>query len=139
LLEVLDCLFDFSDQRRLCSEGFVEALPGRQDERLRQVQAYIVEHFKTGLSVKEAAGRAHLGVEAFCRYFRKATGRTFTQYINEFRIGYARRLLTGSPLSVSQIAWECGFESPAYFSRVFRQFTGLPPVQYQQQWQKLQD
>ena len=55
----------------------------------------------------------------FCKFFKKATGKTYSDYLNEIRINEASRLLLQSEKTISQIAFECGFETLSYFNRVF--------------------
>nr|WP_275436227.1 helix-turn-helix transcriptional regulator [Vibrio sp. Of14-4] len=63
------------------------------------------------------------------RRFKSATERTFTDYLTEVRLDYAcRRLLNGQ--KVSDVAFECGFNDPSYFSRRFRHRFGVSPTQF---------
>lgn len=64
------------------------------------------------------------------RVFREATGESPTRWILERRLERACVLLTGSSLSVGQVALDCGFENPSYFHRAFRSRFGLPPREY---------
>jgi AraC-like DNA-binding protein len=61
----------------------------------------------------------HLSDAAFCKFFKRATGKTFSDYVNDIRIGLACSLLTESDRTVNEIAYQCGFESLSYFNRVF--------------------
>jgi AraC-like DNA-binding protein len=55
----------------------------------------------------------------FCKFFKKATGKTYSDYLNELRINEACRLLVQTEKSINQISFECGFETLSYFNRVF--------------------
>ena len=69
-------------------------------------------------------------VPAFCRYFKKSTGRTFTRFVNEFRIVQARRLLSETNQSISDISIECGFNNFSHFNRLFREYAGKSASEY---------
>ena len=66
----------------------------------------------------------------FCKFFKRVTGLTFTEYILRVRIDKAKELLLKNRLSITQIAYEVGFESSSYFHKVFRKLTHLNPKQY---------
>jgi AraC-like DNA-binding protein len=64
------------------------------------------------------------------KLFRRATGMTPSRYLNELRIGQAKRLLGSRGFSVKEVGRQCGFNDPYYFSRLFRQITGVRPSEY---------
>ena len=66
----------------------------------------------------------------FCRFFKKAIGRTPITYINEYRIGHAITLLQDTELPVMDICLDCGFNNLGNFLREFRKKTGATPLQY---------
>ena len=66
----------------------------------------------------------------FCRFFRKVTGNTLTEYVLRLRVDQSMRLLASTNQSVTEIAYESGFSSHSYFDRVFRRLTGQAPLQF---------
>lgn len=72
------------------------------------------------LSVATLAAEVHWSVDHLSRFFRRVTGMPLVHYINELRLTRARHLLVHSPLNVAEVALACGFEDPAYFTRLFR-------------------
>jgi AraC-like DNA-binding protein len=71
----------------------------------------------------------HLSKAAFCRYFKKMTRLTFTEFLNQFRIEQAKRLLKEDK-NVTETCYECGFESLSYFNRIFKKVVGQNPIQF---------
>ncbi len=67
---------------------------------------------------------------AFSRFFRREVGRTFEDYVNDARIGQACRALLDTDRSVTDIAFEAGFNSVAYFNRRFMRAKGMSPTAY---------
>lgn len=88
-------------------------------QRINKVFQYVQKEFKEGISLKKAASIIHLSESAFCKFFKRASGKTFSDYNNDIRIAHACELLLETDQPISEIAFECGFESLTYFNRVF--------------------
>ena len=71
------------------------------------------------------ADLVYLTESNFCKFFKKATGKTYSDYLNELRINEACRLLVQSDKSIIQISFDCGFETLSYFNRVFLNKKGV--------------
>ena len=76
-------------------------------------------------------------VPAFCRYFKKVTGKTFTQFVNEFRIVHATKLLAENPTNITDICFESGFNNFSHFNKLFKKFTGKSPLKYRNEMKQL--
>jgi AraC-like DNA-binding protein len=83
---------------------------------------------------KEEAELLNLSMPAFCRYLRMATGGTFTDYVNRFRIEEARKLLLQG-YSVTDTCYSVGFGNLAHFNRTFRRFAGENPSAFRKRHQ----
>ncbi|WP_250458947.1 AraC family transcriptional regulator [Microbulbifer litoralis] len=96
-------------------------------DQLRAPIDFIREHYSRPITIREVADSANLSVSALERRFKTHLGKTPMQFLNEFRLINARRLLTESALSIATVAERAGFADPGYFSRQFaRQFGELP-------------
>ncbi len=104
-------------------------------ENIKLVFNYIQKNFSKSITLKEAAQLAHLSTSAFCRYFKKCTGKTFMDFVKEVRINHACQLLQYKPMSVSEVGFNCGYNNMANFNRQFRQITNHSPKKYQQLYQ----
>jgi len=93
---------------------------------IRHIYGHIDQHYQRKISLEEVASLSNLGREAFCRYFKKATGNTFIEFLNQYRISQAKRLLLMNK-NVSETCFACGFESLSYFNRIFKKVTGENP------------
>jgi AraC-like DNA-binding protein len=99
--------------------------------RIATLCKFLDEHFKENISLCEIADKANLTPQAFCRYFKKSTGKTFVSYLNELRIREACKLLGGGRHDcISMIAYNSGFNSITNFNRVFRSLLGISPKTY---------
>ncbi|MBS1578383.1 MAG: AraC family transcriptional regulator [Bacteroidetes bacterium] len=98
--------------------------------RINKVFQYVQNDYKKNISLKKAAALIHLSKSAFCKYFKRASGKTFSDYVNEIRIAYACQLLIETDYPISQIAFDSGFESLNYFNRVFLKKKKIIPSEF---------
>jgi len=108
-----------------------KAMKGNENQqRLNKVFQYVQKEFAKPISLKKAASLVHLSESAFCKCFKRASGKTFSDYTNEVRIAHSCQLLIETDMPISEIAFESGFESLTYFNRVFLRKKKLTPGQY---------
>ena len=91
---------------------------------------YIHTHFEEKLNLEDVAKRVYINTQYFSRVFKRATGVTFTEYLNSLRVQAACNLLATTNYPAYRIANECGFSDPSYFSRVFLRYTEMTPQKY---------
>jgi transcriptional regulator GlxA family with amidase domain len=127
LLQILQVLAQSDDLEYLASDNFVETFQHRNNQKLYQIYEYVSKNFQQKIELDEAAKIANMSKTAFCRFFKNKTNKTFSEFLNEMRINYAKKLLAEGRLTVAQIAYECGFNSPSYFNRQFKAHTGKTP------------
>lgn len=102
-----------------------------RDRRINLVYHYVVSRYQQRITVDEVADLAHMEKSAFCRFFKAKTQKTFTRFVNETRVNHACGLLLENRLSVSQIAFEVGFNNLANFYRQFQKIMGKTPGEFQ--------
>lgn len=129
LLQLLDLLSHSEELREISSAVLPQPRPGSSD-RVSVACEFIASHLPEPIYVADLAAIVGLGKSAFSRLFKKSTGRTVPQYVNELRIARACLLLAETDLTVSQIAMDCGFVSPAHFQRQFREHQHCVPLVY---------
>ncbi|NVO83539.1 AraC family transcriptional regulator [Hymenobacter terrestris] len=111
-----------------------QGLSGKEQQRLSRVYQFVEQHYQRAtLSVQEVADVAYLSVPAFCRYFKKMTRHTLTDFVQEYRVGQACRLLLDDDLAITQVCYACGFNNLSHFNKTFRKFTGQSPTEYRRQ------
>ena len=125
LLSILDQAGDelVSLNRPALQRGLSE----RDGKRMDTVMQFIFEESARAITLQEVADRANLSKEAFCRFFKLRTRKTFTQYLQQIRISQAQKLLLESDSTIAQIAFQVGFENLSYFNRSFKSLTGKSP------------
>ncbi len=97
---------------------------------IQDVLEYIDEHFYEDLKIENMAKLSTMSQTYFCYFFKLFVGKTFTQYLIDKRLDYAKTALSSSELSITQIAFNAGFNSTSHFIRTFRSFNQLSPGQY---------
>jgi AraC-like DNA-binding protein len=92
--------------------------------------AYIVENFKNNISLKAVAATANMTPEAFCKYFKRMSRKTFIEVVNDYRIDFAIGQLVNTEKSIAQIGFDSGFNDISNFYKTFKNRTRLSPLSY---------
>ncbi|QEN09581.1 AraC family transcriptional regulator [Oceanispirochaeta crateris] len=100
------------------------------DNRINRVLDYIHTNFFMNITIQTVAEISSLSLRQFSDVFKRETGRTFTQYINHLRIEKAKTALISTRLSITEIAFEIGYDDLSYFTRRFKEQEGLSPRAY---------
>lgn len=134
---LLDILYEFAkmpNQHILSSIGFKNSFDENDIDRVNKVYTYLLEHFSEEIKLSEMASLINMNPSAFCKFFKKRTGKTFSQALNEIRIGHACKLFIKNGFSVSQVCYECGYNSLSYFNRKFKAITDYSPLAYKRRF-----
>ncbi len=131
LLDVLARLNGDKDKEKIASQGFVNSFGSEDRERLSRVYDYVLQNFQQQeLSVTRVASLVAMNKTAFCRYFKQKTSKTFTEYLNQVRIGFACKRLLDEDQTVLSVSYECGYNNVSHFNRQFRKMKGQSPTDY---------
>ena len=98
--------------------------------RVKKMYDYIFANYSRDISVKEVADLLYLTETSFCRFVKRHTKKTFSQILNETRIGFACQMLMNTDMTVAAICMECGFNSTSYFNRTFKRIMAVTPQVY---------
>lgn len=116
----------------LATENVVSLQSLETEKRINKVCGYLEQNFTTKITLGEVASLISLSESNFCKFFKKATGKTFSDYLNDIRIQESCQILLKTDLDINQIAMQCGYESLSYFNRIFLKKKGLTPRQFRQ-------
>ncbi|RYE53253.1 MAG: AraC family transcriptional regulator, partial [Sphingobacteriales bacterium] len=133
LLEVFQILANSTEITELNHQDTSVKLFMDDKIRMGAVYKYIHANYDQKPDVNAVAADVHLSTAAFCRYFKKQTKMTFTDFVNQYRITQAKTLLL-KELSVSEACYEVGFESLSYFNKLFKQLTGENPSAFKKKY-----
>lgn len=132
LLNVLNDLA-YQNHKSLASAFYSPKNSKENETRINMVFNYIKQNAASTILLEQAAASVHLTTGAFCKFFKRMTGKTFSDYVNEIRIGNACNLIAHTDKTIAQIAIESGFENQTYFNRVFLKKKNCTPKQFRMQ------
>ncbi|MCC6723108.1 MAG: helix-turn-helix domain-containing protein [Saprospiraceae bacterium] len=132
LLAIFQILATTEDWTPLRVKAIEHTYDLKVEQRLKQVHYHITAHYARKITVQELAALTFLSETAFCRFFKKTSGLTFTEYLNRYRIHQAKQLLLQGN-SVTDTCFLSGFESLSYFNKTFKKLAGMNPMQFKQQ------
>jgi len=113
------------------ASSFYQPLRGLENEkRINKVCQYIQKHAAEPLSIQKASVLINLSPSAFCKFFKRMTGKTFSDYVNDIRIANVCSQLLASDRQIAEIAYGNGFETLTYFNRIFLKKTNMRPSSY---------
>ncbi|WP_065220653.1 MULTISPECIES: AraC family transcriptional regulator [Butyricimonas] len=98
--------------------------------RMQQISAYVMKHYVHSITLDDIAAEVGMNRSAFCSYFKRCKGMTFSQFVTRYRLNTACELLKHSQKSVSEICYLVGFNDLPHFVRVFTSSIGMPPSKY---------
>lgn len=130
LIEILHGMATSEEYTVLNAEGFSMEIAKQDNDRINVVLNHIREHFHSHISLDEMANLISLTVPSFCRYFKKLTGKTFTKFVNDYRLVHAAKLLSEEQLSITAVCYESGFSNYSHFTKQFNAFAGKSPSKY---------
>lgn len=112
----------------------VKQLNPKEKERIDKVFQFTIDSFRKPITLSYVAEIAGMSIPAFCSYFKKSTKKTYIDFLNEIRIGYACKLLIDSRMNVLEICYESGFNTLANFNKQFLKIKRITPSQYRKQF-----
>ena len=133
ILNILNILATSTEINVLNAEGFSMETEVKDNDRINVVFNHVKTNFKEDISLEEIADLVSMTVPSFCRYFKKITNKTFTQFVNEYRLVHASKLLAEQPMSITQVCYDSGFNNFSHFNKSFKAFTGQNPSEYRNQ------
>jgi len=136
-LLLLDLLSKSKECDYLASEGFNVNPVQVNSKRLHAAYQYIMKHFKeSNLKMSDVAGEVNLGDSAFSHFFKKATNRSFSDYLIAMRVEHACKMLIESDEQISRVAFLSGFNNIANFNRTFKEAHHCTPLQFRKIYQE---
>ncbi|MEA5004263.1 MAG: helix-turn-helix domain-containing protein [Christensenella sp.] len=113
---MIDHAFDFMQERK--------------SNIIFHIKKYIKKQYRTKITLSDIAGHVHLNKTYLSELFNEETGEAITAYINRVRVIAGKDLLRDTAYSIAEVAYRCGFEDQSYFTKVFKQITGIPPSKF---------
>lgn len=129
-IEILN-LISSSKKRKLSSIINLKKYAGNEGKRMSDIFKYTMDNFHKEITLSDVSDVANMTPNAFCRYFKQRTTKTFVNFLIDIRIGNACKLLTkNNDLSITEISYKSGFNNLANFNRKFKSVKGVTPSEY---------
>lgn len=136
LLQIFQLMATTKEVNDLNSQPLTNATAFKEQARLKMIYQYVEEHYQQKVDVNEIAAISHLTTAAFCRFFKKITRMTFTDFVNQYRINQAKNLLLQSK-TVTEACYQSGFDNLSYFNKTFKKLAGENPSQFKKKHESL--
>lgn len=130
LFELLSVMATCEDRNALASVSFLPDRDTASSDRVAAVISFLNRNFDRPLSQPEVARHFDMSSVMFCRFFRRNFGRGFVRYLNATRIGEACNLLMSEKMSITEVAFNVGFNNIANFNRRFAEEKGMTPREF---------
>lgn len=131
LISILNQMGETEDYNLLSSSGFCNSYyKNENEERITNIYNFLMVNYSRSIHLDEIAAFVRMNTSAFCRFFKNTTDKTFSDVLNEIRIGIACKKLINSRATISEIGYDCGFHSISYFNRQFKKIKRLTPTEY---------
>lgn len=134
-LRLMEFLAEEPGQTTLASNGFQNgATTALKDNRIEKIHDYIIDHYKEKITLGDAANVLSMSPVSVTRLIKQRTGKSFVDFLNEIRIGFATRMIVDSDMSISEICFASGFNNISNFNRTFRRRQGLTPTEFKMKY-----
>ena len=137
LIAILQDLYTSKEYTVLNADGVAMAVDTKDNDRMNDIYSFIRSRFKEHISLDEIADEVNMTVPAFCRYFKKISRKTFTKFVNEYRVVHASKLLAETSMQITEVSFESGFNNFSHFNKSFKEFTGKSPSAYRKEFKNI--
>ena len=110
-IKVLGILSQQADIKTIASPGFINHFNETDDSRLDEIYDFVLNNFQEDLGLDQVAELVSMNKSSFCRYFKRTTQKSFTEFLNEVRIGYACKMLMEKQMGILEISYYCGYNN----------------------------
>lgn len=134
-LDILSLLYELAiapNQQLLANRSFQIRTDYHNSKRIEDVYKYVVENFNSKMRLEDVAAKFNMTVISFTRLMKQHTGKSFVDFVNEIRLGYATRYLIETNKSIADICFECGFNNISNFNRIFKKHKDVTPSEFRE-------
>jgi transcriptional regulator GlxA family with amidase domain len=136
-LQVAKSLLLSMPRGRQSGYSVVQLSRPHSDDKIRQTEEYLQQHFDSDISIDSLAQRVGMGPRNFIRRFKAATGRVPGAYIQTLRVSAAKELLEHGSSSIQTVSTKIGYEDIGFFRNLFKRHTGMTPGEYRDRFSQM--
>ncbi|WP_312698359.1 AraC family transcriptional regulator [Sphingobacterium mizutaii] len=133
-LQLLDRLIKAEDFQYISSSSYRNRYSSQEfkGNQVDHIIRFVIENYNKEIKLDEAAEMANMTKQAFCRFFKARTQKSFIQFVNETRISIACQEIMKTDNLISNVAYDCGFSSLCNFNKIFKSIKGTTPRQFKE-------
>lgn len=113
-----------------CGKNEIKPISKKSLEKVKMILSYIADNFQEDITIEDVAGHCFYSKSYFMKFFKETMGVSFIQYLNDYRLEVAAKLLVGTSDNILDIAINTGFDNLSYFNRSFKKKYGVTPGKY---------
>ncbi len=129
-LHIIEILSHSTEYNFLASISYKTSYDKKDTERINTVYQYLIHNFHKDIKLETVASVSNMSPNAFCRFFKSRTQKSFIQILNEIRIGHACKLLQSDNHSIADICYDCGYNNLANFNKSFKLIKKKTPSEF---------
>jgi AraC-like DNA-binding protein len=137
LLHILEILAGTKEYHYISSKAFDDRFDQHETDRLNKVYEFAFKNFRKEVFLEDLAELLHMTPTSFSRYFTMKNNKPFSRFIAEIRIKHACKMLTETDESISQICYDCGFNTLSNFNKQFKEIMLKKPTQYKKEFMSI--
>lgn len=134
LMQLLTLLSQRDDLAYITSQKYRITYNEQDENRLTKIYLYTLNNFTHNIKLKDVAAIIYMVPNAFCRYFKSRTQKSYFTFLLEVRVSHACKLLVQNDFSMVMVSFECGFTNVSNFNRHFKLITGKTPLEYRKKF-----
>jgi AraC-like DNA-binding protein len=137
LLQILNTIADSTDSHPITHVNYIPINNKTESDRMNKIYRYIMKNFRNKISLEVIADLINMTPSSFSRYFKSRVNKSFSDFLKELRIDYARKLLNEDKISINSVSYDSGYTTLSNFNKQFKEVTGKTPLQYRNEYLKI--
>lgn len=137
VLELFSILHDLSTSRNMVALSGIsnsKDVYSYNSRRIQKIYEYFNRNYQNSITLTEVAKLINMPEASLSRFIKKRTGKTFTDSINDIRIGHATRMLINTTDTIAEVAFKCGFNNISNFNRIFKRRKNTTPKSFRENY-----
>ncbi len=136
-LELLDLIGKSNDLIPLASKEYINKRFHSDNKRIQTIHEYFMKHYRDEIDLTQIASLVSMAEGSLCRFFKMQMGMTIFEYLNKIKVEFACKLLMNKEISITEVAYDSGFNNLSHFNKQFKKVTNLQPSEYRLRFKKL--
>lgn len=137
LLQILNTIAESTDCLPVTHVNYIPINNKTESDRMNKIYHYVTRNFRHKVSLEAVAELVNMTPTSFSRYFKSRVNKSFSDFLKELRIDYARKLLNENKTSIHSVSYDSGYTTISNFNKQFKEVTGKTPLQYRNEYLKI--